>query len=219
MTKKLYLSDSLNLEGITTITEVIPDSPLGHVVRLTSTLFHPQGGGQKADRGTLGSRNVLHVAHDGTQVNHVVDTIDGLIPGQEIEMKVDAAWRYLNAAYHTSGHLLSCVVAKLYPALRALAGHQWPGEARVEFTGDVPAGDISIDAINAALAEEIATAHPVMIVGDPFNDRAIQIRHHDAIPCGGVHLQTLAALSKVEVLAVRNRGTRLRISYNVVTRA
>ena len=107
------------------------------------TLFHPQGGGQKADRGTIGGRAVTHVAHaDGGEVNHYLDSTDGLSVGDAVEIAVDAEWRQLNARWHTAGHLIAAVVEKLFPTLQGVAGHHWPGEGRVEFApGDVPAAE------------------------------------------------------------------------------
>ena len=98
-------------------------------VRLSETLFHPQGGGQKADRGTVGGRAVTHVAHaDGGEVNHYLDSTDGLSDGDGVEMVVEAEWRQLNARWHTAGHLIAAVVEKLFPAVQGVAGHHWPGD-------------------------------------------------------------------------------------------
>src|ERR1700680_2948816 len=101
-------------------------------------------------------------------VNHIVDSAVDLAPGMAVTIEVDEAWRRLNAAYHTAGHLVACVVETLQPSLRAIAGHQWPGEGRVEFSGVVPANTLSAETINARLAENLAADLPVTIQGDPY---------------------------------------------------
>ena len=60
-THKLYMHNPQQYHHTTTITAITGgDKP---VVRLAETIFHPQGGGQKADRGTIGDMIVTHVVH------------------------------------------------------------------------------------------------------------------------------------------------------------
>ena len=61
MTNKRYLAEPASYSGEATVTAILQgELP---IVRLSETLFHPQGGGQKADRGTIGSASVTDVAH------------------------------------------------------------------------------------------------------------------------------------------------------------
>jgi alanyl-tRNA synthetase len=107
------------------------------------------------------------------------------------------------------------VIEAVYPDLKALAGHQWPGEARVEFGGTAPDIGVSVDLINGKLSEEIAAARPVAIVGDPYVDRSIRIGHYQAIPCGGVHIQSLAELREIKVLGkvCKSPGIDVSVDY------
>ncbi|MEN8723815.1 MAG: alanyl-tRNA editing protein [Alphaproteobacteria bacterium] len=213
-TQRLYLENDA-LSGTATITALIDgDTP---IVRLNQTLFHAQGGGQKADRGTIGPVTVAHVAHNGDEADHIVDTLDGLSVGDEVEINVDADWRQLNTAYHSAGHLLAAVAEELAPTLIAVSGHQWPGEARVEFTfgGELPDIAALVPALNERLAALINDDVPVAITGDPYSDRAMKVGDYQAIPCGGTHVASLAQIGTVTIEGAKRKKDKLRIKYSV----
>ncbi|SOE97670.1 Ser-tRNA(Ala) deacylase AlaX (editing enzyme) [Burkholderia sp. D7] len=213
MTRKLYLADPQIYSGTAIITDIIPgERP---TLRLDQTWFHPQGGGQKADRGRIGESSVLHVSHNSDSVDHLVDSVRGLEEGMTVELEIDRPWRLLNARYHTAGHLLACVVESLAPSMQAVSGHQWPGEGRVEFTvgdGSVP---VQVDELNRRIAEDIAADFGVCVLGDPYSTRMIRIGDYPAIACGGTHVSTLCTVASVMVTAVKRKGDRIRVSYDL----
>jgi Ser-tRNA(Ala) deacylase AlaX len=213
MTAKRYLA-SADLAGTATITHVGDDGR--PFVRLSETLFHPQGGGQKADRGTVCGRAVTHVAHaEGGKVNHYLDSTDGLSVGDAAEIAVDAEWRRLNARWHTAGHLIAAVVEKLFPTLQGVAGHHWPGEGRVEF---VPGDGASAEEVAArlpdALAEAVRADLPVRVIGEPFSSREVVVGDSRPVGCGGTHLSSVGGLA-VTITGVKAKGGKLRVSYAV----
>ena len=212
MTLKQYLAEPHKMTWTARVLEIIQGETT--IVRLDQTIFHAQGGGQKADRGRIGSAIVIHVAHNADNVDHHVESAADLEVGSEITLEVDEGWRRLNAAYHTAGHLLASVVEQMYPGLRAISGHQWPGEGRVEFMGDVPAEQLSADGINSRLASDLAANLPVVIVGNPFHDRTIKIGNYDAIPCGGTHVTQLEEVATTVVRSIKSKGGRIRISFD-----
>jgi alanyl-tRNA synthetase len=184
------------------------------VVRLDRTIFHAQGGGQKADRGRIGSAVVIHVAHNADNVDHHVESATAMNVGAEVTLEVDAAWRRLNAAYHTGGHLLASVVETLYPGTRAVSGHQWPGEGRVEFVGDLNVEQLSVAEINARLVADLTADLPISVEGDPFKDRAIKIGNYAPIPCGGTHVSRLGDVATTIVRSIKAKGGRIRIGFD-----
>src|SRR5579871_5452861 len=135
MTIKKYLAEPGKYAGEVTVVDIIAgERP---ALRVAETWFHPQGGGQKADRGTVGPVHVTHVGHNGGEVDHFVSSLDGIEVGKTYPFTIDTRWRKLNMAYHTAGHLIAGIVEGQYSQLHAVAGHQWPGEARVEFEGSM----------------------------------------------------------------------------------
>lgn len=216
MTRKDYLAEPQRLSGRATVLEVVAGTPA--IVRLDRTLFHAQGGGQKADRGRIGPAEVTHVQHQGEGVDHHVADAGALRPGDEVQLEVDPSWRALNAALHSAGHLVAGVVETLYPDLKAVAGHQWPGEGRVEFVGERRAEDIDVEAINARLAADIAADLPVALVGDPFTARAVRIGGYAPIPCGGTHVASLGAIASAAVRSLKAKGGKVRMGFDAAPR-
>lgn len=214
MTEKLYLAYPAMRSTDATIVAHVIAADGRKAVRLDRTVFHAQGGGQKADRGRIGEARVLHVAHNGGDVDHIVDSPELLEVGSVMHAEVDDAWRRLNAVYHTSGHLIASVVERLFPGVRAVSGHQWPGEGRVEFEGVVPTG-CKAD-VEAALYQAIADGLPVSIQGNPYQDRSIGIGDMGAIACGGTHVEFLSAIASVQIRSINTKKGRVRISYDAI---
>ena len=212
MTLKQYLAEPAKTTCTARVLEITHGETM--IVRLDRTIFHAQGGGQKADRGRIGPTVVIHVTHNADNVDHHVESTTGLAVGDEVALEVDEAWRRLNAAYHTAGHLLASVVENMYPGLQAVSGHQWPGEGRVEFMGELPVEKVSFDDINRRLASDLAANLPVVIVGDPFKSRAIKIGGYEPIPCGGTHVSRLGEVGTTIVRSIKAKSGRIRISFD-----
>lgn len=217
-TRKLYLGDSTLLQAAATVRDFGVTEDGQAWVRLDETIFHAQGGGQKADRGTIGDGRVLHVAHAGDdEVDHFVDSVAWFKIGERVELCIDKDWRRVNARHHTGGHLIAALVEARYPDLKAVAGHHWPDEARVEFDCD---SKRDVEQLEHHLKHDIASVIDadlsVHVVGDPFTDRYIQIGQYSAVPCGGTHLQRLSELAEVRVTRVRMKSGKIRVSYSAM---
>ncbi len=212
---KAYLAEPQILTGNATVLALLEgEKP---AVRLDKTWFHPQGGGQKGDRGTIGPVAVLDTKHaEGGEVDHFVATLDGLAVGQSYPLAIDAPSRLLNAASHSAGHLIAAVVDPAFPEIKAVQGHHWPGEARVEFEGAVT--DDVIARVTAflqpALDKALAEQWPVSIVGDPFVNRSIQFGAAEQVPCGGTHVAHLGQIKSITVKGIKKKGDRLRVNYD-----
>lgn len=214
MTIKQYLAEPTKIISSAQILEIIESETT--MLRLDRTIFHPQGGGQKADKGRIGDAVVTHVVHNDNNVDHYVENSTGLAVGAEVTLEVDQDHRWLNAAYHTAGHLLAAVVETIYPELRAVSGHQWPNEARVEFVGDKLSSQICIEDINTILARDLTFNLPVTIEGDPYFDRTIKIGNYLPIACGGTHVSNLSEINAIHCTTVKSKNGRIRISFEVI---
>src|SRR5258705_12162998 len=104
-TEKLYMWSPAT-SGEAAITALIDGER--KIVRLSRTVFHPQGGGQRADRGMIGGQPVIDVRHaEGDEVDHVVASLDGLTVGATVPLEVNMARRHLHARLHSAGHLIA----------------------------------------------------------------------------------------------------------------
>ncbi|MGK7923265.1 MAG: alanine--tRNA ligase-related protein [Trichodesmium sp.] len=212
-TKKLYLACFSQMKGKTKITHIQDcEKPF---IQLEDTWFHPQGGGQKADKGVINDVSVFHVAHNDGAVNHYVETIESFKVGQEVDIVVDEEWRLLNGKYHLAGHLIAALLENIFPGIQAIGGQHWPGEARIELTGNLPEINQVQELLPNALAKAINADLPVCICGDPFSNRSIAIGEFPAVPCGGTHPENLGILGKVDITKVKTKKGNLRVSYQL----
>jgi len=211
-TEKLYLW-SRDMRGEARITALLDGEK--KIVRLARTLFHPQGGGQRADQGTIAGRPVLDVRHaPEDEVDHVVASLDGLNVGETVPLNVDAVRRHLHARLHSAGHLIADAGALVAPGLHGKAGHHWPNEARVEFDGqvcDIPAFTAALD---AKLRDLIARDLPVAVARDAQDTRGVTICGA-AVPCGGTHVAHLGEIEAITIRRVQQKGGGVRVSYAV----
>ncbi len=155
MTEELFLEDAY-LE----VFEARVVKLAGREVVLDRTAFYPGGGGQPADRGSLGvgpvRANVVDVRREGGGIVHVLDTA---IPDtvRKLGGKLDWGRRYAHMRYHTALHVLSGVIWKAFGA-KVTGGQMRADRARMDFsfpgkwTTDV-VGEIE-RLTNEALAEE-----------------------------------------------------------------
>jgi alanyl-tRNA synthetase len=208
MTERHYLnSDTLCME-----TRVIRCAQTGDgnfEVVLSATLFHPQGGGQPADQGTIAGANVLRVTQAGDVVIHVCDRP---VAEGDAHLEVLSAPRALHARLHSAGHLISHCGEQ--SGWRAVKGHHWPGEARVVFEADPGALPIDAEAIeqqaNALVAADLR--RHLSLDGEK---RMIGFGHLPAAGCGGTHVTSSVLVGTIKILKVKEKKGQLWVHYDV----
>ena len=103
MTDRLYLADPYlaRFEA-----DVVAERRLGErtAVVLSRTAFYPAGGGQPADRGTLGVARVVDVQEVEGEILHA---LDGVLPAGNVTGVVDWPRRFDHMQQHHGQHLLS----------------------------------------------------------------------------------------------------------------
>jgi Ser-tRNA(Ala) deacylase AlaX len=221
----LYLEDTYLGDVHTSVTATGHDEAGGRWLAVRHNIFHPQGGGQPADRGWLGECEVVPVRHaaTGLVVLHATGShsagLDDLSEGDLVHTRIDAGLRLLHAALHTAGHLVEA-------ACRAegwtLAGsNHFPGQARIELTPpetraqltDAEEREKAADRLRAFIAAAIADDLPVTADHDDEGHRVVRLGDVHAAPCGGTHVRSLADLRQVTISAVKLKKGRLRVSY------
>jgi alanyl-tRNA synthetase len=178
-------------------------------VVLSATLFHPQGGGQPSDLGTIADATVVRVSQTKDDVIHYCDR--DVAQGDAL-IKVCAAPRALHARLHSAGHLISYCGEPF--GWRAVKGHHWPGEARVVFEADAGAQAITADTIEQQANAHIASDLPRHL-SQEGETRKVGFGHLPAYPCGGTHVASLGAIGKVRILKVKEKKGQLWVHYEV----
>ena len=183
---------------------------------LSRTLLHPQGGGQKSDRGTINGVPVLKLMQDENYIQHFVESTSGFVVGQEVEISVDCEWRLICSRLHSAGHLIAGIIEEAYPELKAVAGHHWPGESRVEFEGNCSALESDfLSEVNSRLVQVIANNVLVQAQCTDGVGRVVQVGTYPSVPCGGTHVRATGELGNVKMVSARNKKGKFRVSYEI----
>lgn len=211
----------------------------GLYVLLSESLFYPQGGGQPSDQGEIIAKNIRHqvlgVRNIDGQIRHYITGVSNAIgAGDEVRLIVDEARRKINSKYHTAGHLLAAVTEKTFPELSAIKGHQFPGEAYVEFEGGVDDLDGFLNAVsknlkNSIVGNSIVSTEEVCVEDlsrvmenlpkDFAKDKAIRVCHiegFEPVPCGGTHVKALKEIAGLQIKKCKSKKGKTKIFYEVL---
>lgn len=114
MTERLYLADSHLFENECTVLACEPAGE-GYDVRVDTTVFFPNKGGQPCDTGVLGSVYVKDVREDGDEL--VLRTDGPLSVGEVVTGHIDEGRRLDIMEQHTGEHILSWCAYTLFDAV------------------------------------------------------------------------------------------------------
>jgi misacylated tRNA(Ala) deacylase len=225
VTRELFLEDSYLREFRAGVKKID-----GREVILEETAFFPGGGGQPADKGTLGigpvNAAVVDVRREGGGIVHVLDRA---IPDTVKDLKGELDWerRYAHMRHHTALHVLSGVIWKAFDAKvtggqmradRARMDFSFPGEWTAEVVGEIER------LTNEALAEN----RPVKVYGLPREEalgnpdlirtqinlvpervetvRIVEIEGLDTQADGGTHVANTREVGEIEITAHKSKG-------------
>lgn len=202
----------------------------GREAVLDKTAFYPGGGGQPADKGTLGvgpvRASVVDARREGGGIVHVLDTA---IPDTVRELNGELDWerRYAHMRYHTALHALSGIIWKAFGA-KVTGGQMRPDRARMDFsfpgewTADV-VGEIE-RLTNEALEEdrlvrvyelprEEALKYPDLIRTQinlvPERVRTVRIVEIEGIDTqadGGTHVANTREVGELKITGHKSKG-------------
>jgi alanyl-tRNA synthetase len=189
------------------------------------TVFYPEGGGQPADRGSMGGVEVMDVRKaDGIIRHYLADEI----PLGPVRQVLDWSRRFDHMQQHTGQHLLTAVGIGRF-GWATTAFHMGPSVCDIEL--DVAAlGDTDLRRLEDAVAEEILAARPVttrhagidemealgvrsrlLPEGHTGELRLVEIEGLDLNTCGGTHVRSTAEIGALALVGTETmrRGTRV----------
>lgn len=111
----------------------------GYSVVLNQTAFFAEGGGQKADEGTINGIKVLDVIENNGVIFHKIKS--PLKTGDTVSGEIDWSLRYRRMQSHTGEHILSGVTHKLF-GLNNVGFHMSEKIMSVDFDGKLSEEDI-----------------------------------------------------------------------------
>ena len=218
----------------------VVDAQPGRVV-LDRSAFHPGGGGQVCDIGTIehagGVVAVTGIETVDDVVWHVLDAPIELAGA--VTVRVDAAHRSRVAQLHTDSHVLNALVYDRWPGTLVTGAQiNADGTGRMDFdlsevdndalrgldagVNDVIRSGVEVRSVyvDASNADTVAgLVRSLSVAPPPTPDgrlRIIEIDGVDRQACGGTHLSNMAqsapfAITKVESKGARNRRVRFRL--------
>jgi alanyl-tRNA synthetase len=234
-TKKIYWHDAYLTQHKAKVIEVGKDSK-GPFVRLNETIFHPQGGGQPADEGTINGIKVIKLeesrekitdekaGYDVGVITHYLEKEPEFKEGEEVSLSIDKEKRLLHSALHTAGHVTAGVMRTKYSHKDQTGANHFPGgQSKVEFKTDGKRFS------EAELAEEVnkiikegrkVTAEFTDIPetyqrpGWDKKGRCVTIFGLWQEPCSGTHLKSTDQIKEYAVRSKKEKQGKLTVGYD-----
>ncbi|PSQ07669.1 hypothetical protein BRC97_03180 [Halobacteriales archaeon QS_6_71_20] len=220
--------------------EATVESIDGRAVTLSETYFYPEGGGQPADRGTLGGVPVEDVQAGADAVVHTLADAPGFGVGDEVAGVVDDDFRTYCMRAHTASHVLYGAGRRLLDDLGYGGFGITPEKVRVDFETTTAIDDgVLVDLerlVNRTVWDSRAVSWeqvPVEearadgdvafntrteegVMADAETVRVVAIDGWDTAACGGTHVSNTREIGPVTVLDRSNPGEGLtRVEFAV----
>jgi alanyl-tRNA synthetase len=216
------------------------ESISGLDVALSGTYFYPEGGGQPADRGTIGGIPVVDVQSRDGSVLHTLEYEPSFDVGDTIAAVIDREFRTYTMRAHTASHIIYGAGRHVFEDIGYGGFDITDEKVRVDFTTPTDVDDdllVELERLtNRAIwdsrdvtwdelprdeamdLEDIAfnsaTAEGVMAEADSI--RVVTIDGWDVAACGGTHVSNTREVGPVTVLDRSNPGEGLtRIEFAV----
>ena len=223
MTQRLYYEDS-HIREFDGVVRSCDEKDGRFEIVLDKTAFFPEGGGNPADTGTLGSVNVLHTFERGDEVIHRCD--GALEIGAAVHGKIDWEKRFSNMQNHTAEHIVSGIVHRRH-GYANVGFHMGAEGVIVDFDGfvdDMELSDIEREANevvwrNVAVTESFPA--PEELPGLEYrskldltqNVRLVTIEGVDVCACCAPHVKRTGEIGVIKIFESirRKNGVRIRM--------
>jgi Ser-tRNA(Ala) deacylase AlaX len=205
---------------------------------LDKTLFYPQGGGQPADNGAITGSNGTFTVKDVRFLDGIVYHYGALAgtftPGESVQLTIDQPRRHLNSRLHTAGHLIDEAVKALGFNWQATKGIHFPGQAAVEYTGELttPVEEVSKSLesqlnkmiligsetrVFFAQKEKLEHLCHFVLPNLPENKptRVAVIWGEKGIPCGGTHVANISEIGPATIRKIKASKGNIKVSYEL----
>ena len=221
MTKKLYYDDPFLREFTARVLscEAVKG---GFAVVLDETAFYPEGGGQSADHGMLGTVRVLDVHEKDGVITHLCD--GALEPGAVVRGEIDWARRFDHMQQHSGEHICSGLICARFDCDN-VGFHMGADVVTIDFNAEI--GWDALMEIEARANEYISEDHAVDIQYNRGAElRAIDYRSKkpldgdvrivtfpgaDCCACCGTHVTRSAQVGIVKFLSCQKFRDGVRI--------
>ena len=213
MTEKLFYEDSHRTEFTAKVISC-EEAKDGYRVVLDQTVFFPEGGGQYADTGVLGTVNVTDVHEKDDVIYHY--TTAPLEVGSIVTGKINWEERFEKMQQHTGEHIVSGIVHERF-GYNNVGFHLGADYCTMDFDGTISKEQLKIEAAaNEAVYQdlEIEILYPSK---DELKDmdyrskieiegqvRIVKIPGYDVCACCAPHVKTTGEIGAVKLVSMAN---------------
>lgn len=222
-TEKLYYEDPFMSKFTATVLSC-EEANGAFKVALDRTAFYPEGGGQPADHGTLGSAAVTDVHEKDGVVFHTCDK--AVETGQTVTGSIDWARRFDHMQQHSGEHIISGILCAGYHCDN-VGFHLGADVVTIDYNADISweqaleAERKANEAIWADRAVEIAYPSPAELAALDYRSkkeltgkvRIVTFPEADCCACCGTHVLRAGQVGLVKVLSCQKfrEGVRIEI--------
>ena len=211
-TNKLFYADT-SLRCFSALVVDCFEGKQGFEVELDQTAFYPEGGGQAADKGTLGGIEVLHVHEDGERVLHLMEK--PLSVGAQVAGVIDYDHRFDLMQQHTGEHIVSGIINARY-GHHNVGFHMGWDSITIDFDGPIPAEDLpelerlANEAVYKNVPLHIWTPSPEELPDVfyrtkralPWPVRIVQVPGYDSCACCGLHVARTGEIGLIKLFSL-----------------
>jgi len=221
MTEKLFYKDPFLQEFTATVLSC-EEGKGGWLVTLDRTAFYPEGGGQPADHGVLGSAVVTDTREKEGVIIHTCSEPLGV--GENVTGKIEWARRFDHMQQHSGEHIVSGMICSRYQCDN-VGFHMGHDVVTIDFNAEIdPAdlpeleaaanafiwGDTAID-IRFLSGEELERAQYRSKKFIPGVVRLVAFPGADCCACCGTHVGSSAQVGLVKLLSCQKFRDGVRI--------
>lgn len=237
-TTLLYLSDSYQRNCESQVLKIAQEKKKRIYLILNQTIFHPKGGGQPTDQGTLQSPSctidVRKTMFRKGIVIHYGKILHGSIDNAKLTGEIDWPRRYQFMKRHTAGHLLDHCLTHM-TGTPVITTDSWLGDGcYVGYQGKAPSDRQLKQAVQMA-NEWIQKGHPVILETVSAQEllrrapdapnvyrlpnleayRIVTIQGCTPIPCAGTHLRNIQEIAQMTISKIEQDDHNYRVYYDV----
>ena len=229
MTEKLYYLDSF-LQTFTAVVTSCTQEKDAWSVTLDRTAFYPEGGGQPADRGTLGAASVTDTREKDGEIVH---TCDKPLPvGETVEGAIDFTRRFDFMQQHSGEHIVSGILCRKFHCdnVGFHIGHEL---VTIDFNTELSTEDVEI--VEKLANQYIWEDHPIKIDFPSSTElenleyrskktltgqvRIVSWPGADCCACCGTHMKTSGQVGIVKLISCQKFRDGVRIEMAAGNRA
>jgi alanyl-tRNA synthetase len=228
-TKRLYFENPYQIEFDAHVIQRLVHEKNPAVI-LDKTCFYPEGGGQPADKGTLGGVPVVHVLEHEDQIIHVLEKD---VSSDTLRGEIDWNIRFDHMQQHAGQHILSqCFVQLFDAATRSFHLGEETSTLEIDMRNmsDQEAERVEKCANDVVFQnkeikscfyrdeeiERVRLRRPTQKTGDI---RVVEVSDFDQTACGGTHPQNTGEIGTIKILRWDKIRDNVRLEFLCGNRA